>query len=97
MGDIGPLFGIVFYLLVLIAAISSAISLIEVVVAFFGRSRRAQSETANRSRVVLWVCAAVAIESLLVAIDGLGASGVFYVLGYRQLERQLPGLHGLLV
>lgn len=31
MGAIGPLFGIIFYLLVLIAAISSAISLIEVV------------------------------------------------------------------
>lgn len=81
MGDIGPLFGIVFYLLVLIAAISSAISLIEVVVAFFVDRAALNQRPANRPRVVLWVCAAVTIESLLVAIDGLGASGVFTFWG----------------
>lgn len=35
MGAIGPLFGTIFYLLVLIAAISSAVSLMEVVIAWF--------------------------------------------------------------
>lgn len=70
-----------FYLLVLIAAISSAISLIEVVVAFFVDRAALNQRPANRPRVVLWVCAAVTIESLLVAIDGLGASGVFTFWG----------------
>ena len=77
MGAIGPLFGVVFYLLVLIAAISSAISLTEVVVTFFMDRAASRKKEGNRQKITLWVCIAIAVEAILVAIDGLGASGIF--------------------
>ena len=43
MGSVGALFGIIFYLLVLIAAISSAISLIEVIATFFMLDNKIQA------------------------------------------------------
>ncbi|MBR3641431.1 MAG: sodium-dependent transporter [Oscillibacter sp.] len=77
MGSIGPLFGVIFYLLVLIAAISSAISLIEVVATFFLDRAQEKGKEGNRGKIVFWTCFAIMIEGALVAIDGLGASGVF--------------------
>ena len=81
MGSIGPLFGIIFYLLVLIAAISSAISLIEVISAFFMDDAAKKGKELKREKVVFRVCIAITIEALLVAIDGLGASGIFKFWG----------------
>ena len=81
MGNIGPLFGIIFYLLVLIAAISSAISLIEVITAFFTDNAARKGKEADRPKIVRWICAAIAVEALLVAVDGLGASGIFTFWG----------------
>ena len=77
MGDIGALFGVIFYLLVIIAAISSAISLMEVVGAYFLDRQAAKGKTPNRTKVTLWVSLAITVVSILVAIDGLGASGIF--------------------
>ena len=74
MGVIGPLFGVIFYLLVLIAAISSAISLIEVISAFFMDNAHLKGRTPNRSRTVLLVCIVIAIEAIWVALDGLGSN-----------------------
>ena len=72
MGTVGPLFGVIFYLLVLVAAISSAISLIEVVVTFFLDRAAAKGKPGNRPRVVLLVCLAIMAEATIVAVDGLG-------------------------
>ena len=72
MGTVGPLFGVIFYLLVLVAAISSAISLIEVVVTFFLDRGAAKGKPGNRPRVVLLVCLAIMAEATIVAVDGLG-------------------------
>ena len=80
MGAIGPLFGVIFYLLVLIAAISSAISLVEVVVTFFMDRAEDKGKPGNRPKIVLAVCLAVLAESVVVAIDGLGANGVWVPL-----------------
>ena len=77
MGPIGPLFGVIFYLLVLIAAISSAISLIEVVVTYFMDRAKMKGKTGNRSRLTLIICLAVTAEAALVAFDGLGSNGVW--------------------
>ncbi|MEG0780264.1 MAG: sodium-dependent transporter [Oscillospiraceae bacterium] len=77
MGPIGPLFGVIFYVLVLIAAISSAISLIEVVTTFFLDRAEQKGKKGNRTKVVTIVCAAIAIEAFIVAIDGLGSNGVW--------------------
>lgn len=77
MGGVGALFGVIFYLLVLIAAISSAISLIEVVTTFFMDRAAQQGKKANRPRIVLFVCLAILVEAALVAVDGLGSNGVW--------------------
>ena len=77
MGISGPLFGVIFYLLVIIAAVSSAISLMEVIAAYFIDKRAAQGRPNDRTKIVLWVAVAILIEALLVAIDGLGSNGVW--------------------
>ena len=51
MGAAGPLFGVIFYLLVLLAAISSAISLMEVVAAYFLDRAAAKGKQGNRKWV----------------------------------------------
>lgn len=77
MGYFGPLFGVIFYLLVIIAAVSSAISLMEVNAAFFIDRRAAKGKDPARKKVTLWVSIAITVFALLVAIDGLGSSGIF--------------------
>lgn len=77
MGAIGPLFGVVFYLLVLIAAITSIISLIEVVSTYFVDRAQSKGKDPNRSKIVFWICFAILIEATIVAIDGLGTNGVY--------------------
>ena len=77
MGTVGPLFGVIFYLLVTIAAITSAISLIEVVVTFFLDRAEERGKPGSRPKIVLWVCLAIMVEASIVAIDGLGANGVW--------------------
>lgn len=77
MGGVGALFGVIFYLLVLIAAISSAISLIEVITTFFIDRATQQGRTSNRHKIVLFVCLAILAEAALVAADGLGSNGVW--------------------
>lgn len=81
MGTTGPLFGVIFYLLVILAAISSAISLMEVMATHFIDRRVEAGKSADRTKVTLWVSFAILIEALLVAVDGLGASGVFKFWG----------------
>ncbi|MET0017291.1 sodium-dependent transporter [Oscillibacter sp.] len=77
MGSVGALFGVIFYLLVLIAAISSAISLVEVIATFFMDRATQQGKKPNRPKTVLIVCLAIMVEATLVAVDGLGSNGVW--------------------
>ena len=77
MGSIGPLFGVIFYLLVLIAAISSAISLVEVIATFFLDRAAEKGKKGNRQKIVLIVCLAILVEATLVAVDGLGSNGLW--------------------
>lgn len=77
MGAAGPLFGVIFYLLVLIAAISSAISLVEVVATFFLDRAEQKGRKGDRHKVVFWVCVAIMIEAAIVALDGLGSNGLW--------------------
>jgi len=74
MGPIGPLFGVIFYLLVLIAAISSAIALTEVIVTFFLDRAHSKGREGNRPKTVFWVCVAIMAEAAIVALDGLGSN-----------------------
>lgn len=73
MGTIGGVFGIIFYALVLIAAISSAISLIEAVSVTFIDRASAMGAEPSRPRTVTLVCLVITLVSCLVVADGLGA------------------------
>ena len=75
MGPIGGVFGIIFFLLVLIAAITSAISLIEAASVHFIDVALEKGKTGARPRIVLIVCILIAIGGTLVAADGLGSNG----------------------
>lgn len=81
MGTLGPLFGVIFYGLVLIAAVSSAIALQEVITTFLIDRAETTGKHADRAKITLGVSIAVAIIGLLVALDGLGASGIFTFWG----------------
>ena len=72
MGKVGPLFGVIFYLLVLIAAISSAISLMEAVGAHWIDKDLQKGETDTRKRITLIVSLLILLEAIVVAADGLG-------------------------
>ena len=77
MGPTGPLFGVLFYLLVLLAAITSAIALLEVLVTFLSDQAVLKGKTPNRKRLVTLACLAVFAEAILVAVDGLGSNGLW--------------------
>ena len=76
MGALGGVFGVIFYILVLLAAISSAISLMEVLSAHFIDKAAEEGKTLERKKVVLWVSIAILIPAILVAADGLGSNGI---------------------
>ncbi len=74
MGSLGPLFGVIFYVLVLIAAISSAISLMETVAAHWIDLDLSKGEKDTRQQRVLTVSLLILFEAILVAWDGLGSN-----------------------
>lgn len=77
MGPLGSLFGVIFYLLVFVAAVSSSISLTEVIVTVLLDSAQLRGKTAHRGRVTLGVSLAILAEAALVAVDGLGSNGLW--------------------
>ena len=80
MGPTGPLFGVIFYLLVIIAAVSSAISLLEVIAAHFIDKRTELGKPASRKKITMVVSAIVLVEALIVALDGLGTHALWLPL-----------------
>ena len=76
MGTLGPIFGILFYLLVVFAAISSSISLLEVIVAHFVDKARAEGKGDKRKSYTLIATAMVSLGCILVCADALGTSGI---------------------
>ena len=74
MGKLGPLFGVIFYILVLIAAISSAISLMETIAAHWIDKDLSKGESDTRQSRVLTVSLLILIEAVIVAADGLGSN-----------------------
>ena len=76
MGAVGPIFGILFYLLVVFAAISSSISLLEVIVAHFVDKARDEGKGDKRKSYTLIAAVAVAVGCILVCADCLGTAGI---------------------
>ena len=76
MGTLGPIFGILFYLLVVFAAISSSISLLEVIVAHFVDKARDVGKGDKRKKYTLIATVAVSAGCILVCADALGSTGI---------------------
>ena len=74
MGPIGPIFGILFYLLVVFAAVSSSISLLEVIVAHFVDKAREEGKGDKRKAYTLIAAACVGLGCILVCADQLGGA-----------------------
>ena len=83
MGAAGPIFGILFYLLVVFAAISSSISLLEVIVAHFVDKAREAGKGDKRKSYSLIAAVLVGLGAILVCADCLGGAGIspFNLLG----------------
>ena len=75
-GVIGSIFGIIFYLLVVLAAISSSISLLETVVAHFVDEAREKGKGDQRKKYSLIASILIALLCILVSADGLGSNGI---------------------
>ena len=75
MGAVGPIFGILFYLLVVFAAISSSISLLEVIVAHYVDEARDAGKGDKRKKYTLIAAALVSLGTILVCADALGTGG----------------------
>ena len=75
MDAVGPIFGILFYLLVVFAAVSSSISLLEVIVAHFVDKARDAGKGDKRKTYTLIAAACVGLGCILVCADALGSTG----------------------
>lgn len=86
MGSFGNFVGMVFYFLVLIAAITSSISLLEVCVSYYVDKKLKEGKDTKRSTVVLVCVALTFVVGLPVALDALGSGNAavkapFEILG----------------
>ena len=90
MGTLGPIFGILFYLLVVFAAISSSISLLEVIVAHFCDKARDAGKGDKRKVYSLIAAVFVGLGCILICVDSLGGAGIspFNILG---IEKDVNG------
>ena len=76
MGAAGPIFGILFYLLVVFAAVSSSISLLEAVVAHFVDKARIEGKGDKRKLYSLIGAIGAGILCVIVCLDALGNAGI---------------------
>ena len=92
MGSVGPIFGIMFYLLVVFAAISSSISLLEAVVAHFVDKARDQGKGDKRKLYSVLAGIAAAVLCVIVCLDSLGTAGISPadILGMRGTMDKVP-------
>ncbi len=74
MGSAGPIFGFLLYFLVFIAAITSSIALLEAVGPVV-MDKQIERQRPNRNLVTLGMGAIVAVEAILISLDGLGSNG----------------------
>ncbi|HAW45091.1 MAG TPA: sodium-dependent transporter [Sutterella sp.] len=77
MGAMGPIIGVIFYALVVIAAVTSSISLTETIVTYFLDRDHVRGKEMKRRTYTLWICLAITAEAIVVAADGLGANGMW--------------------
>ena len=92
MGGAGPVFGILFYLLVVFAAVSSSISLLEAVVAHYVDRARDRGKGDKRKPYSVLAGIAAGILCVIVCLDSLGNAGISPadILGMRGTMEKLP-------
>ena len=92
MGGAGPVFGILFYLLVVFAAVSSSISLLEAVVAHYVDRARDRGKGDKRKPYSVLAGIAAGILCVIVCLDSLGTAGMSPadILGMRGTMEKLP-------
>ena len=76
MDAVGPIFGILFYLLVVFAAISSSISLLEVITTHFVDQAREAGKGDKRKKYCVTAAALVGLGCILVCADCLGGNNI---------------------
>ncbi len=89
MGPTGPIFGVLFYLLVILAATTSAIALLEVLATFLSDRIALKGHTPDRKKLVTIICLVIFAEAALVAADGLGSNGLW--IPFHETGRNLGG------
>lgn len=82
MGASGPFFGTLFYFLVIIAALTSSIAMLEGAVASFIDFRIEKGKSPARGKITWIITAITACGALLVAADGLGSTGLPHIFGF---------------
>jgi len=87
MGSVGNLIGFLFYFLVLIAAISSSISMLEIVTSHFIDRRILKGKEPGRKKITCIAAGVIFVIGLPVALDALGGGGAaikapYELLGY---------------
>lgn len=86
MGVIGPLMGLIFYTLVFIAAITSSISLVEVITAHFLDKAEEKGKQGSRARYTIIASVVIMLLAAIVAADGMGGNGLPQPLGLCWLD-----------
>lgn len=77
MGSFGPFFGFLFYLLVFIAAITSSVSLFEVLTSVVIDNAHAKGKNPNRKVATVVTSVVIGLGAVLVSVDGLGSNGIW--------------------
>ncbi len=86
MGAAGPMFGFFLYFLVFIAAITSSISLMEVVVSVLIDRKEEKGKIANRKQLSVFIGAILCVLTILISIDSLGEGSLPKLLGFCWLD-----------
>ena len=80
LGTLGHGLGIIFYFLVFIAAITSAIALLETIIAVIKEYLESKKRKISRFLISFIISIIIIIGGILVSMDGLGANGFMQIL-----------------
>lgn len=86
MGSIGPVMGALMYLLVVIAEITSLVSLFEAPIAFMKDYFEERGKTVSRKTLVIIITVIDTIIGVICAADNLGSTGMVQPLGFCWLD-----------
>lgn len=82
MGGFGALFGFIFYFLVLIAALTSSVGMLEGAVSAFMDEQVRKGKNPSRNFVTILIGIWACLGSTLVSADALGGGGLPHILGF---------------